>query len=245
MSLFKKSPILKDFSSLVVDFHSHVLPGMDDGSPSIEESLKMLNAWVGLGYKKVITSPHVIHALYPNTKEQILGQMFHLQDVIKENNIPLELEATAEYHLDYEFKAKLASGEVIPFGKNKYLLVELPFQRPSYSFEEILFDISVAGYEPVLAHPERYSYLADRFSEYETLKDRGLLFQVNMNSLNGIYGKQSQKTAEKLIKENMIEFAGTDAHHNNHLTEIKKLLRNSSFTKLVESGRLRNAELME
>ena len=244
MSLFKKTPSLKDFSFLIVDLHSHVLPGIDDGSPSMEESLKMLNSWVELGYKKIITTPHVIHALYPNTKERILGQMYHLQDVIKENNIPLELEASAEYHLDYEFKDKLNSGEVIPFGKEKYLLVELPFQKPSYSFEEILFDISIAGYEPILAHPERYAYLANNFSEYEALKDRGLLLQVNMNSLTGLYGKQAQKIAERLIKENMVEFAGTDAHHNFHLKEVKKILRNSHFHKLVDSGNLRNAELV-
>ncbi len=243
MSLFKKSYWLEDFSSLVIDFHNHVLPGIDDGSATLEESLKMLNSWVELGYKKVITSPHVIHALYPNTKERILGQMYHLQDIIKENDIPLELEATAEYHLDYEFKSKLEAGEVIPFGKNKYLLIELPFQRPSYSIEEILFDISVAGYEPILAHPERYSYLAENFSEYGALKDRGLLFQFDMNSLNGIYGKQALKTAEKLIKENMIEFACTDAHYNGQLIEVKKLLKNSVFCKLVESGRLKNAEV--
>ncbi len=245
MPLFKKSSTnISDFSSLIVDFHNHVLPGLDDGSPSLEESLKMLNLWVELGYKKVIATPHVISALYPNTKERILGQMYHLREVIEENNIPIELDATAEYHLDFEFRDKLEKGEVIPFGKHKYLLVELPFQEPSYSLGEILFDISIAGYEPILAHPERYSYLSASFKKYEKLKDRGLLFQLNMNSLTGLYGRHTQKTAEKLIKENMIEFAGTDAHHSNHLIEVRRLLKNGLFAGLVESGLLRNATLM-
>ncbi len=95
MPLFRKSSAhLESFEPLAVDFHNHVLPGLDDGSPSLEESLKMLNAWVALGYKKIIASPHVISALYPNTKERILGQMYHLQEVIQEKNIPIELEAT-------------------------------------------------------------------------------------------------------------------------------------------------------
>ena len=245
MPLFnKKFPPLSDFSVLMVDFHNHVLPGMDDGSPSIEESLKMLNAWVDLGYSKVITTPHVIASMYPNTKEQILGQMYHLREVIEENNIPLELEASAEYQIDFEFLDKLESGEVIPFGQQNYLLLELPWQKPAYSIADILFKVSLAGYEPILTHPERYVYLSADFKKYEKLKDRGLLFQLNMNSLTGLYGRAVQKVAEKLIKNGMVEFVGSDAHHHTHLKELKKLYRNQLFADLVYSGKLKNKSLL-
>ncbi len=245
MSLFRKrKEALVDFSALAVDFHNHVIPGIDDGSPSLEESLKMLHLWVELGFKKVIASPHVITALYPNTKDIILGQMHHLREVITENNLPLELEATAEYHLDFEFRGRMEKGELIPFGRRNYLLLELPFQEPVFSIEEIIFAVQAAGYNPILAHPERYPYYYNDFRKYHALRDRGVLFQLNMNSLTGLYSGMVKKAAEKLIKNNMIDFACSDAHDALHLQQMKKLLRNSHFISLMESLMLRNAELM-
>ena len=245
MSIFRKRKLLiEDFSALAVDFHNHVLPGIDDGSPSKEESLKMLRKWVELGFKKIIASPHVISALYPNTKDVILGQMHHMREVILENDIPLEFEATAEYHLDFEFNERLERGELIPFGKKNFILVELPFQRPSYPVEEMIFSLQLAGFEPILAHPERYTYLYSNFSEYQKMKDRGLLFQLNMNSLSGMYNLAVKKAAEKLIKNNMIEFACSDAHHAIHLHDLMKLRINKHFVDLLESGSLRNHELL-
>lgn len=245
MPLFKKKKqSFTDFSEIAVDLHSHVLPGLDDGSPSLEESVKMLKLWVELGYKKIITTPHVNHSFYPNTKEKILGQMYHLQDVIEEEGIALELEASGEYQLDDWFIGLLDSGEVIPFGEEDYILVELPFLEASFSFEKILDKISDAGYVPILAHPERYNYLAEDFAKYVALKERGLLFQLNMNSLNGSYGRQKQKTAERLIKEGMIDFVGSDAHFVEHLQSLDKLRRNGAFRKLVGGGALCNSQLL-
>lgn len=293
MPLFSRKPAaLKDFSILGTDIHNHVLPGLDDGAPSVKESLAMLEKWQELGYKKVIATPHVINALYPNTRDQILGELaalrqawedqkirgseeqasanlssvpggpglrgsrqvgisVSLQDDISldEQNrktgstIPIELEASAEYHLDYEFNDLLKNKQLIPFGDNNYVLIELPFQQPSFSVDEILYEIQLAGYEPIIAHPERYNYLNNKLDTYTYLKDRNLLFQLNMLSLTGQYGIQSKRMAEKLIDHDMYEFVGSDAHHTGHLEELKKLLKNKHFIKLVESGRLRNKEL--
>ena len=244
MPLFRRSlPELKDLAAIGVDLHNHVLAGLDDGSPSLEESLRMLRLWVELGYRKVITTPHVISALYPNTSERILGQMYHLQEVIREEGIPIELEATAEYHLDYEFGSRLESGEVIGFGKRNYLLLELPFQSPGFKVEEVFYQVQLAGYEPVLAHPERYSYLSENFKSYEYLKDRDIAFQLNLLSLTGNYGPRPLLAARRLIDAGMIDFAGSDAHHAAHLTDLRKMLRNRHLQKLIASGRLRNNEL--
>lgn len=245
MPLFKKNnESLYDFSALAVDFHNHVIPGIDDGSPSLEESLKMLKAWADMGFRKIIASPHVIEALYPNSKDVIMGQMYRLREAIEENNIPLQLEATAEYRLDFEFHQKLESGELLPFGERNYIMIELPFQKPAFNLDQTLFELQSAGYEPILAHPERYFFLYTDFKKYYALKDRGLLFQLNLNSLNGVYNRIVRRTAEKMIKNNMIEFACSDAHHIWHLEEMKKLLNNQHYISLVKSGYLRNNELV-
>jgi tyrosine-protein phosphatase YwqE len=245
MLLFrKKAEGLADLSAIGVDFHNHVIPGIDDGSPTLEESVKMLRLFAELGYRKVIATPHVITDLYPNTREVILGQMYNLQDIVSENGIPLELEASAEYRLDFEFREKMEQGELIPLGKTNYILIELPFQKPAFSLDEIIFDIRTAGFEPILAHPERYLFLYTNIKNYYPLKDAGLLFQLNLNSLGGMYNGLVRKASEKLIKNNMIEFVSSDAHHVAHLMEMKKLLRNKSLINLIASGSLKNTELL-
>lgn len=244
MRIFSKNKISHhDFSDLGTDLHSHVLPGMDDGSPSLNETLKMLREMERIGYRKIITTPHVISALYPNTKEQILGQLYHLRDLIRQEGIQLEVEATGEYHLDYEFLGKVQGGEVIPFGNNNYLLIELPFQKPAFSFDEILYQVQLLDYKPVIAHPERYSWLMGKMKLYEGLKNRGMLFQINLNSLSGLYGYPSKFAANQLIDAGMIEFAGTDAHHTGQLLELSKILNNRHFIKLLQSNKLCNSLL--
>jgi tyrosine-protein phosphatase YwqE len=244
MGIFKKNRITyTDFSQIGIDLHSHVLPGIDDGSPSMDESLKMLREMERIGYKRIITTPHVISALYPNTKEQILGQLYHLQDIIAQEGIGIEVEASAEYHMDFEFLGKIQQGEALPFGKRNFLLIEFPFQKPEFSYYEILYQIQLLGYEPIIAHPERYSWLMNRMKLYEGLKDRGMLFQLNINSLSGMYGLPAKIAANQLVDAGMIEFAGSDAHHTGHLLEMHKALHNKHFSKLLQSGKLLNSSL--
>ena len=244
MGLFSKNRMAySDFSPVGIDLHSHVLPGLDDGSPSLDESLKMLREMERIGFRKIITTPHVVSALYPNTREQILGQQYHLQDIIRQEGIHIEVVASGEYHMDYEFLGKVQGGEVIPFGKKKYLLIELPFQKPSFSIEEILFQTQLSEYEPVIAHPERYVWLMGKMKLYEGLKNRGMLFQLNLNSLSGLYGFPTKVAANQLIDAGMIEFVGSDAHHTGQLLELQKVLHNKHFAKLVQSGKLMNYSL--
>lgn len=244
MGLFNKIRLsYSDFSQIGIDLHSHILPGMDDGSSSLGESLKMLREMERIGFSKIITTPHVISALYPNTKEQILGQVYHLQDIIRQEGIQLEVEASGEYHMDYEFLGKVQGGEVIPFGKKKYLLIELPFQKPTFSIEEILYQTQLLEYEPVIAHPERYVWLIGKMKLYKGLKDRGMFFQLNLNSLAGLYGFPAKVAANQLIDAGMIEFVGSDAHHTGHLLELPKVLYNKHFVKLLQSNKLLNSIL--
>lgn len=240
-NLIRKS--LGDFSMIGVDLHSHVLPGMDDGSPSLSESLKMLREMEKMGFRKIITTPHVISDMYPNSTEQILGQLYHLREIIGQEGIQIDVEATGEYHMDYQFLKRVKSSEVIPFGEKNYLLIELPFQKPGFSYLEILYQTQLSGYEPVIAHPERYVWLFGKIKLYQELKDRGMLFQLNLNSLNGLYGLPIRMAANQLIDAGMIDLVGSDAHHTGHLKDLLKVLNNKHFHKLVQSGKLLNPGL--
>ncbi len=242
MPIFQKNKDKSTYPSILqVDLHNHLLPGLDDGSPTLEESLKMLKTYADLGYKKVITTPHVVNSWYPNTRERILGQMYHMQDVIVEQGIPIELEATAEYRLEPEFKIKLQSNEVIPFGKENYVLVEMPWNKVDLHLEDYLKDIRDAGFTPILAHPERHNYLEK--NDLQHIKETQWLFQLNLLSLLGKYGKPIQKKAEWLCKEGLVDFVGSDAHTNADLEELKKLGKNKYFLLLMEGGMVRNGEL--
>lgn len=238
---------LTDFSAIATDLHCHVLPGMDDGAATISESLKMLTEMARLGFTKIIATPHVVSTLYPNTRDQILGQVSHLQEVIEERlkaqGARIKIEGSGEYHMDDELLGLVHSGEVIPFGKLNYLLVELPWSKPWFSYEEVLREIQAAGYVPIIAHPERYAWLMGNMKLYQKLKDMGMFFQLNLNSLNGLYGFQARMAAHQLIDAEMISFTGSDAHYMGHVNELSKVLQNKHFAKLVHSGRLLNSEL--
>jgi tyrosine-protein phosphatase YwqE len=132
---------------------------------------------------------------------------------------------------------------MIGFGFNNFLLVELPMQQPSYSVDEMLFQTQLAGYEPIIAHPARYSYLGGKMKNYEHFKDKGYYFQMNLNSLNGLYGPEVRKTAEMLVDAEMIDFVGSDAHHTKHLNELPALFSNKNFGKLISSQKVLNKTL--
>ena len=242
-----------DFSSIGTDLHCHVLPGMDDGAATMSESLKMISEMARLGFTKIIATPHVISSLYPNTKEQILGQLSHLQEVLEERQkaegrgqmegTGIKIEASGEYHMDGELIGLVERGEVIPFGKENYLLVELPWSKPWFSYEEILREMQSAGYLPVIAHPERVPWMMGNMKLYQKLIDLGVLFQLNLNSLNGMYGFPARMAANSLIDAGMISFTGSDAHYMGHVNELPKVLHNKHFVKLMHSGRLLNSEL--
>lgn len=245
MRIFSKSRnIHRDFSSIGADLHCHVLPGMDDGSASLDESLRMIRGMARAGFSRIIATPHVNSALYPNTREKILGQVAHLQEMIDQENIPVTLEGSGEYHLDFDFLRKLETGEVIPFGKRNYLLVELPFMKPGFAYGDILSGIHSHGYLPVLAHPERYGWLMGNMKLYRELKDRGILFQINLNSISGLYGFPAKIAVRQLIDAGMIEFVGSDAHHHGHVLALNNVLPNRHFIKLLESNNLLNLDLL-
>lgn len=227
---------------LTVDVHSHLLPGIDDGVESWEESLFILQELVNLGYNKVVTTPHVLADHYPNTPEIILGKLHELKHLIEGQGLPIKVEAAAEYFLDEIFLRNLENNEkFLTFGDN-YLLFETSFINKPTFLVDAVFKISAQGYKPVLAHPERYIYMQENLRLVEDLLERDVLLQLNINSLTGYYSKGAKKMAEKLIDNNYISFVGTDCHNQRHLSVIKEASGMKYFKKATQLN-LRNYTL--
>lgn len=198
---------------LTVDVHSHLLAGIDDGVKTLDEATDIILQFQRMGYRKVITTPHVMSDAYRNTPEIILSRRDVLRAHLAEKNISMEIEAAAEYYLDTEFMTALQSGTtILTFGQN-YLLFETNFISEPLDLKQFIFLATTCGYKPVLAHPERYLYLYDNMAKLQDLLDRGVLFQINISSITGYYSKQVQQLAFKLIDRGWVHLLGSDCHH--------------------------------
>ena len=233
----------KKLHSLKVDIHSHLIPGIDDGSKTMFESIKYIRMMKELGYKKLITTPHIMSHRYKNTEEIILEKLEYLRDALQEHEIAIAIDAASEYYLDDYFLKLLKKGDMLTFGEN-YLLFEMSYTRAPKDLTDIVFEIEQAGYRPVLAHPERYLFMHDDFEEYEALKEYGVYFQINLNSLAGYYNKGAQKIAQRLIKEGMVDFLGSDLHKERQITTLKKVLQSREFQTIFEKNRILNDTLL-
>ena len=191
----------------LTDCHSHILPGVDDGVSTMEESLAILDRYERLGMKKVWLTPHIMEDV-PNKTEDLKGRFDELCANYKGN---LKLHLGAENMIDNLFEKRLASGDLLAMGdRHDHLLVETSYFTPPYAFIETLDSIKSKGLFPILAHPERYIYMSDK--EYSALKSQGILFQLNLFSLTGLYGQRAKKVAEELLRKGFYDYAGTDIH---------------------------------
>ena len=224
-SLFgpKKRTAPVDLSKLRVDMHSHLIPGIDDGAPTMDHSIAMLNKFAQLGYRKVITTPHILGEVHPNTPEIILSGLEKVRIELQNLAINIEIEAAAEYYCDESLLPKIKAKNILSFGQN-YVLMEFGMLSPSQYEGQALFDLQVAGYVPVLAHFERYPYYHGNFEKVEELRARNIKIQVNLGSLSGHYGPGVKKMAEELIKKGLVDFLGSDCHRMEHLLMIEKYL---------------------
>ncbi|WP_337994756.1 tyrosine-protein phosphatase [Polaribacter ponticola] len=203
--------------------HSHLLPGIDDGAKDLNNSIELIQKMSSYGIKNFITTPHVLGDVYPNSSETIKNKLKEVRDELNNRNIKdVTINAAAEYMMDEQFSDLLEKGDILTL-KDNYILVEMSYFSPPINLFEILFQIQLKGYKPILAHPERYNSYHNNFEIYYKLKKAGCLFQLNLLSLTEQYGKFVTKTAEKLIKENLYDFVGTDTHHKNHLNLLQKV----------------------
>jgi protein-tyrosine phosphatase len=232
------------FNEVMVDMHSHLIPAIDDGSKSDEETVSLLKEFEALGYKKIITTPHILAGLYNNTPEIIKAGEAKVKALIKENNINLSFKAAAEHMMDDNFDRMVANKTVLPL-KDNWVLVECSFAAPPLDIESKLFSLEIKGFQPVLAHPERYTYWYKNRSMFDTLKERGVLFQLNLASLAGYYGKEAQELATYLIKKNYINLVGSDCHGKRHIEAMKNISMNSTIESLFKYEKLENKWLLE
>jgi len=232
-------------AALGADMHSHLLPGLDDGAETVEHSLALLRALRELGYRKLIMTPHIMGDFYKNTPEGIRAELGRLRAAAATAGLDdVELDCAAEYYLDEFLGHKLSNGtEMLTFGGPKrYLLFETSYMNEPLNLFDTIFELKAQGYCPVLAHPERYTYLYGRFAELEKLRgDHGVLLQLNLNSLAGYYSPAAKKVAEQLIDGGLIDFVGTDTHHLRHTeTLLRRTLPQPYLTKLLRLPLLNN-----
>jgi protein-tyrosine phosphatase len=234
-----------DLSQIKTDIHAHFLPGIDDGSPSMEESVRMIQAMKALGYEKVISTPHVMQGYYQNSTKIIREAHEQLKSVIAKERIQIELEVAAEYNFDNELLHRLKEDDILSFGNNKfrYLLFELSYYNEPMGLIDLVKKIKEKGYIPVLAHPERYPYFSANKDQYRDLQTQGVMFQLNLNSLNGLYSLGAKASAEWLIEQRMVQFIASDAHRASHVEMLDDALKYTCLHDLLKEVPLMNAEV--
>ncbi|WP_229726143.1 tyrosine-protein phosphatase [Rufibacter glacialis] len=206
--------------------HSHLLPGLDDGAATLEDSMELLESLVAMGFKKLCMTPHIMGDFYKNTPASIRAKLQLVQEAAVARGIQVELSCAAEYYVDEWFFAAVQNGEeLLSFGgERKYVLMETSYMNEPSHLRQVIFAVQMAGYTPVLAHPERYTYFFDRMEALLSLRETGVLFQININSLTGYYSKQAKEVARQLIQKKAVEFLGTDTHAMKHINVLERAL---------------------
>ncbi len=231
LSLFKSKPKLAELiPSGYVDIHSHILPGIDDGASTLEDTEFLLKEMKKLGFTKVITTPHTMSNIWDNTPETIGNALTKVAATL---TLPFEVKAASEYLLDESVIIKAKEKTLLTL-KNNFVLVELSYLNPPIQLYDFLYQLQLSGYHVVLAHPERYSYYHSNKKEYKKLKKAGCLFQLNLLSTVGYYGREVAETADYLLKENLYDFTGSDIHHQNHIKAFQNKLIFNNGVKITE-----------
>lgn len=233
LSIFtKKTSLIDLFRDGFVDMHNHILPGIDDGAKSVADSLKMLAAYRSHQVTQIVATPHIIQGVWPNDKNSIAAAYNLLSGELKENGYSdFSIRFAAEYMMDEGFQALVRQKGLLPI-KDNMVLVEMSYFNPPLNLKELLFEIQLQGYVPILAHPERYIAYHTQPGAYPKLKQAGCLFQLNLLSLIGFYGLPTQKAAVEILNKGLYDFAGTDAHKAEHLLLLKKIEKAPILKKL-------------
>jgi len=239
LALFTRN---RSLSHYTVDIHSHLLPGIDDGVENWEQSLTILRELADLGFTRAVTTPHILAEFYPNSPETILPLRDELRKILKEEGLTIEVDAAAEYYVDEAFMELIeSSNQLLCFGDKKYVLFETGFLNEPRFLREAIFQLKSRGYQPIMAHPERYTYFQESpalLNDYAEL----VLFQVNVLSFMGYYSSAAKSIVKQLAKANQISFLGSDLHKPKQLSAFREALGTKLYRKVVEQ-RLRNESL--
>lgn len=213
------------------DVHCHIMPGVDHGAQTIDQALELLEAEKKMGINRVFLTSHVTAGTFENTPQTLTEAFNIFSKAVEEAGLGMELHVSAEYRIDEYWETQWKAGAILPLPGN-YILMENSFQQELLQLDDLMFELMVKGYNPILAHPERYSYYAHRHHRYEKMHNAGVKFQLNILSLAGYFGPVARGNAEWLIKNNMVDMLGTDMHHIEHAHIIQEYLKSKDWKKL-------------
>ncbi|MFN3754452.1 tyrosine-protein phosphatase [Flavobacterium sp.] len=235
ISFFKNKPLLSDLiPDNHVDIHSHLIPGIDDGAVTIEDSISLINRMNDIGFKNIITTPHIITNVWNNTESAITQKHQEILKTIHDHTNTKSFTIGVEYMMDDYFLKRLTTEKLLTL-KDNYLLVEMSYLNPPIQLYDIIFEIQLAGYKPILAHPERYLFYHQNFKEYHKLKNAGCLFQLNLLSTVDYYGKNVRLVTDKLLSNQLYDFIGSDIHHQKHIDAFKNKVKVKSLPELEKA----------
>lgn len=227
------------------DLHSHILPGLDDGAQTVEESLELINAMKRWGIKHIITTPHTTESTFENDENTIRSAYEYLLDVMEQQQVTdINLSFSSEYRIDATFFKQRGENMLLSLNED-YLLVENSFIQPYIKLTELLFNLQMEGYIPILAHPERYLYYKYNTAEYRKIHDGGTLFQVNLLSFSGYYGQAAKDQANWLLKQGYVDLMSTDLHSIKQVQAIDKFLCTKEYKRLEGKLNLLNNKLFK
>lgn len=213
----KKKTFLRDLiPDNFVDMHSHLIPGIDDGAKTVNHTLELITELGKIGFKEFITTPHILPFVWNNNRLNIQEGESKVTDALTAAGINVSFRAAAEYMLDNSIIESLKKEKLLTI-KDNYLLVEMSYLNPPIQLMDYIYTLQIEGYVPVLAHPERYLFYHHNFETYCNLKKSGCLFQLNLLSVVGYYGKHVAEISDKLLKKGLIDFVGSDVHHQKHI----------------------------
>ncbi|MFZ9848242.1 MAG: tyrosine-protein phosphatase [Flavobacteriales bacterium] len=240
----KKEIILPpiDAKLIGVDMHSHLIAGIDDGAQTLDDSVVLVKGLKEFGFQSFYTTPHVMSDFYRNSTKDILKGASELNSRLESENLNTIIQPSAEYYFDENFAKLVNDNDLLPI-KNEYILFEFSYLNEPENPFGLIHKIRDLGYKPVLAHPERYPFYFGREEALRNVREHGVYFQLNVNSLAGHYGAQSLHAAHWMIEEGFADFLGTDIHKAAHLPIIERALCTEHMHRLVESGRLLNSQL--
>jgi len=242
-SFFKKRHRTEiNFSFLQTDIHSHLIAGIDDGAKTVEDAIEMVKALKKMGFKKIITTPHIFGDYYPNTPDNIRSGLTTLKATLTDAGVDIDLEVAAEYYVDDYFENLLATDvELLSFSDQK-ILIEFSTLSEPVNIHNTIFSLNTRGYHPILAHPERYLYYENNFKQFEKIRSMGCSLQVNLLSLAGYYGSSQKKLGVKLLKAGLVDYLGTDLHRQSQLQYLRDHI-NTSILKLLTKNTFKNNQL--
>lgn len=241
----KPKKAIPTFEPLGIDIHCHLLPGVDDGSKSNEETLACMQVMHDAGFKSIICTPHYQYPRFPNVESDILNRFDTLRiDLSNESSaiIPQLLGVAGEYRVDSGFADRIKNNQFLLVG-NRFLLTEFSLHQQVIGLDEVMFDLQMKNHEIILAHPERYPYYSASSAKLQRLKDMGVYFQVNILSLIGFYGDSSKRKAYEMIEKGWVEFLGTDMHNTLYAQALIDATHDRKVIKLLETRKFLNSEV--